>query len=92
MASKHCDLHGRSYSHGSASCQSDIEYRCDDGAWRSLKLACGGGLDAPARVAPAGRTCMYNGATVATQSAICKSGVTFVCEDGEWRNLGSACQ
>jgi hypothetical protein len=35
---------------------------------------------------------MYNGATVATQSTICQSGITFLCEDGEWRNLGSACQ
>ena len=92
VAGKGCDLNGNRYSPGSASCQSDTQYRCDDGAWRSLALACIGGSDAPARVAPAGRACMYNGATVATQSTICKSGITFLCEDGEWRDLGSACQ
>jgi len=48
--------------------------------------------DVPARMVPAQRTCMYNGATVATQSSICRSGITFLCEDGEWRNLGTACQ
>ena len=92
VAGKGCDLNGNSYSTGSASCQSGTQYRCDDGAWRNLALGCIGGSDVPARVAPAGRACMYNGATVATQSTICKSGLTFLCDDGEWRNLGSACQ
>jgi hypothetical protein len=92
VATKGCNLNGNSYSTGSASCQSGTQYRCDDGAWRNLALACTAGSDVPAGVAPAGRVCMYNGATVATQSTICKSGTTFLCEDGEWRNLGSACQ
>ena len=35
---------------------------------------------------------MYNGATVATQSSICKAGITFRCDDGEWGNLGTTCQ
>jgi hypothetical protein len=91
-AGKGCDLNGNSYSTGSASCQSGTQYRCDDGAWRNLALGCIGGSDLPARVASDEHTCMYNGATVATQSTICKSGITFLCEDGEWRNLGSACQ
>jgi hypothetical protein len=92
VAAKGCDLNGNAYSTGSASCQSGTQYRCDDGAWRNLALGCVGDSDVPARIGPDGRTCMYNGATVASQSSICKSGVTFLCEDGEWRNLGSACQ
>ena len=92
VGAKSCAFNGNSYSLGAASCQSGTQYRCDDGAWRSLALACAGGSDGASRVAPAGRTCMYNGATVATQSTICKSGITFRCEDGEWRNLGSVCQ
>jgi hypothetical protein len=58
----------------------------------SLAVACTGSGQVAARMTPGGRTCMYNGATVATQSTICKSGITFLCEDGEWRNLGNACQ
>ena len=89
---KNCAFNGKSYSPGSASCQSGTQYRCDDGAWVSLAVACTGSGEAAAPMAPVGRTCMYNGATVATQSTICKAGITFRCEDGEWRNLGSTCQ
>ena len=35
---------------------------------------------------------MYNNATVATNSTICRSGTTFLCDDGEWHNLGTACE
>lgn len=92
VADKSCDRNGHSYSPGSTICQSDTQYRCDDGAWRSLALACVDADDVQARGGPAGRTCIYRGATVSTQSTICKSGITFLCEDGEWRNLGSACR
>jgi len=91
-AAKGCAFHGNSFSPGSVSCQSGTRYQCDDGAWTSLAVACPNAGDAPAPMAPIGRTCMYNGATVATESTICKSGITFRCENGEWRNLGSACQ
>jgi len=91
-AVRSCDLDGSAYSTGSASCQSGTQYRCDDGAWKNLAIACAVGGDAAARQAPEGRVCMYNGATVATQSSICKAGVTFRCDDGEWRNLGTTCQ
>ena len=39
-----------------------------------------------------GRACLYNGAAVATQSILCKSGITFRCEDRDWHNLGTTCQ
>ena len=48
--------------------------------------------DAPIRVVPSGRTCMFDGATVGNGSAICRSGETFLCNDGEWKNLGTECR
>ena len=92
VGAKSCAFNGSAYSPGSASCQSGTQYRCDDGAWTSLAVACTANGQVAARIAPAGRTCMYNGATVATESTICKAGITFRCDDGEWQNLGSACQ
>jgi hypothetical protein len=35
---------------------------------------------------------MYEGATVAHRSAICRTGSTFFCNDGTWVNLGTACR
>jgi hypothetical protein len=92
LAAKGCTFNGNAYSSGSASCQAGTQYRCDDGAWTSLAVACTASGQMAAGLPAGGRTCMYNGATVATESTICKAGVTFRCDDGEWRNLGSACQ
>jgi hypothetical protein len=58
----------------------------------SLAVSCAASGQVAARMAPVGRTCMFNGATVATESTICKSDITFRCDDGEWRNLGTTCQ
>jgi len=87
-----CALSGTSYYPGSVSCQSNTEYRCIDGSWASLGLTCVPVPELAAARIPAGRTCMYDGATVETESAICKAGVTFRCNDGAWSNLGTACQ
>ncbi len=92
VVAKDCAFNGNSYSPGSASCQSGTQYRCEDGAWTSLAVTCAGGSEPAVRMVPSERPCMYNGATVATQSTICKSGITFRCEDGEWHNLGTACK
>ena len=92
VGEKSCAFNGNSYFPGSATCQSGTQYRCDEGAWMSLAIDCTASGQIAARMAPTGRTCMYNGATVATESSICKSGVTFRCDDGEWRNLGTTCQ
>jgi hypothetical protein len=92
VAGKSCDLNGKSYSSGSASCRSGTQYRCDDGAWRNLAVACTGSGDRPERGARKGRTCMYNDVTFATRSSICRAGINFRCDDGEWRNLGTACR
>jgi hypothetical protein len=87
-----CEFNGRSYSAGSAACQSGSQYRCNEGAWTSLAVACTGSGEIEASRAHPRRTCMYNGATVSTESTICKSGITFRCDDGEWQNVGSACR
>lgn len=89
---KSCAFKGNSFSHGAASCQSGSQYRCEDGAWVSLAVACTPNGEPGARIESAGRTCMYNGATVATESSICKAGITFRCEDGDWHNLGTTCR
>lgn len=87
-----CAFNGSSYSPGAASCQSGTQYRCDDGGWTGLGIACTGSGQLAAGVPPDGRTCMYNEATVATGSTICKAGVTFRCDDGDWHNLGTSCR
>src|SRR5262245_22546423 len=89
-ASRRCDLSGISYPTGAASCQNGSQYRCEDGAWRDLATACPG--DVAIRVVPGDKTCMYESATVSSNSTICKSGTTFLCSDGEWKNLGTLCR
>ncbi len=89
-ASRNCDLTGISYPTGAASCQNGTQYRCEDGAWRSLATTCPG--DVAIRVVPGAKTCMYEEATVASNSTICKSGSTFLCSDGAWTDLGTQCR
>jgi len=92
VALKACEWKGASYYPGSASCQSNTQYRCEDGAWTGLGISCVLAPGVAANRVPAGSTCMFDGATVATASTICKTGITFRCDEGEWRNLGTACQ
>ena len=47
---------------------------------------------APRVIEPAVRTCMLDGSTVSSKSTVCKSGIMFVCDDGDWRNLGVPCR
>jgi hypothetical protein len=35
---------------------------------------------------------MFDGATVANNSTICRSGSTYLCTDGEWLNVGTLCR
>ena len=92
-ASPTCDYQGTSYSPGSTSCQTGTQYRCIDGGWKSLAVACGGSAPQASDVPPQPpRTCMLEGTTVASASTVCKEGVTFLCNDGDWRNLGTPCR
>jgi hypothetical protein len=91
-ASRPCSYDGISYSTGSASCQAGTQFRCEDGTWRSLASPCTVLSGNTVRVVPQGDTCMYESATVASGSTICKSSSTFLCNDGQWVNLGTACR
>jgi hypothetical protein len=87
-----CEFAGISFSPGSASCQAGTQYRCNEtGDWSSLRIPCSVG-DSPIRVIPSGDTCMFSNATVASGSTICQSGSTFLCNNGEWVNLGTVCR
>jgi hypothetical protein len=90
-AARPCTFGSLSYLTGAASCQAGAQYRCEDGTWRSLGTTCPIG-DSPVQPAQDGKTCMYEGATVAHRSAICRTGSTFFCNDGTWVNLGTACR
>lgn len=80
-----------SYAAGATSCQNGTQFRCEDGAWRSLGVTCPLG-DVAQRAVPSGRTCMYEDATVSSASTICKGGTTFPCDDGARTNLGTPCR
>ena len=67
-----------------------MQYRCYNGRWSNLDTPC---TIAAASVQPEpyGSPCDYQGSSVASSSAICQSGTTFLCNNGQWINLGSLC-
>lgn len=91
-SSRPCSFDGITYTTGSASCQGGTQYRCEDGVWRSIGRACTVLGANTTKIEPGGNTCMYESATVASGSTICKSQETFLCNDGEWVNLGTLCR
>jgi hypothetical protein len=91
-SSRTCEYDGISYSTGSASCQAGTQFRCEDGSWKSIGAACTVLSSNTIEVRPSGDTCHYEDATVASGSTICKSSSTFLCNDGEWINLGTLCR
>jgi hypothetical protein len=86
-----CEYDGIAFASGSASCNAGYQYRCDNGRWSSLGRPCSVTNAASLRVAPRGTGCSYEGTTVSSSSAICQSGTTFLCNDGQWVNLGTTC-
>jgi hypothetical protein len=91
---KNCEYSGHTFSSGATSCQANTQFRCMDGLWKSLEIACAPAAplagDAPAAIPP--RTCMIDGSTVADASTVCKQGVTYLCDNGAWRNIGTPCR
>ena len=85
-ASDHCFYRGTMFSDGAAACQAGTQYRCDDGDWKSLGVAC----KQEHAFAPS-RSCEYEGIAYSTGSASCQEGSQFRCEDGSWRRLGMTC-
>ena len=83
-AGDHCFYKGTMFSDGAAACQSGAQYRCNDGDWKSLGVAC---TDTP----PPSKTCEYSGVSYSTGSASCQGGTQYRCEDGRWATLGLTC-
>ena len=81
-----CKYKETTYSHASAVCQSGSQYRCDDGQWKGLGIAC---ADNPL-VAP--KSCGLDGSSYSPGSASCQSGTQDRCDDGVWKNLVVACK
>lgn len=94
MLSSSCDLGGNAYSSGATSCQGGTQFRCDNGRWENLGVSCAIAGDEPLQLqwGPSGRTCLIDGATVSNRSTICRNGVTFLCDDGSWENIGAPCR
>jgi len=85
FADTDCAYKGATYSHGSAVCQSGTQYRCDDGQWSGLAIACTEG--------PIGaKSCAFNGSSYSPGSASCQSGTQYRCDDGAWVSLAVACK
>jgi hypothetical protein len=86
IAGDHCFYKSTMYSDGAASCQSGTQYRCADGDWKSLGVAC---QDTGA--VATSRPCDFGGVAYSTGSASCQSGTQYRCEDGRWASLGISC-
>ncbi len=94
QAATGCMYGGQTYSVGATTCQSGITHRCDGALWLSMSSPCGATTGYRAADSPLSspRSCAVGDATVAHGSSICRSGVTFRCDDGAWINAGTACR
>jgi hypothetical protein len=86
-ANDSCLFRGTSYSDGAASCQMGAQYRCDDGKWKSIGVACP--TAAPTPSSPG--ACQFGGITFANGSASCQGGMQYMCEEGAWTRLDTSC-
>ena len=80
-----CRYQGSTYAYGSTTCQSGIQYRCDNGQWNTRGTACTGNQSG------AGQRCDLNGNSYSPGSAVCQAGTQYRCDDGAWRSLQVAC-
>ena len=80
-----CRYKDSTYSHGSTTCQSGTQYRCDDGQWKGWGTGC------VENSLGAAKGCAFNGNSYSPGSASCQSGAQYRCNDGAWRNLALAC-
>lgn len=61
-----------------------MQFRCEDGEWKSVGVACS---DNPV----ASRNCQFAGVTYPSGTASCQGGNQFRCDDGAWASLSIAC-
>jgi hypothetical protein len=80
-----CTYNGTKYSEGSASCQAGLQFRCNDGEWKAVGVACSS--DKPA-MAP---NCQFGGVTYPAGTASCQGGTQYRCDNGAWASLDVAC-
>jgi|SRR5262249_33210895 len=85
VAASDCIYKGTKYSEGAASCQADLQFRCNDGEWKAVGVACSENPAAPSR------NCQFGGVTYPTGSASCQGGNQYTCDNGMWASLGIAC-
>ncbi|HEY8095404.1 MAG TPA: hypothetical protein VIE65_04840 [Methylobacter sp.] len=85
VANEPCFHKGTMYSDGAASCQAGSQYRCSNGEWASLGVAC------TENVVTISRPCQFSGVTFPTGAASCQAGTQYRCEDGAWNSLGISC-
>ncbi len=81
-----CTYKGTKFSEGSASCQAGVQFRCNDGEWKSVGVACS---DQP--VAAAQPNCQFGGVTYPNGTASCQQGNQFRCDNGAWAATNVAC-
>ena len=84
QADDFCSYKGTPYSHGSAACQAGTQYRCDDGEWKALGVACSEKL-------AEGAGCKFGGEAYSSGSVSCQSGTRYRCDDAVWKSLGVTC-
>jgi len=84
-AKRTCTYKGTDYSEGSASCQTGQQFRCADGEWKGLGVACS---DNPAAAAS---TCQFGGMTFPNGTSSCQGGNQFVCANGTWSATNTVC-
>lgn len=80
-----CSYGGSPYSDGATVCQEGMQFRCDDGDWKSLAITC------PGKEPAAPASCEYKGTSFSSGAASCQSGTQYRCEAGHWRSMGTAC-
>ena len=83
-AADDCLYKGTKYSQGAAACQSGVQFKCEDGEWKSVGVACSesGGTSG---------NCMFGGVTYPTGYASCQGGTQYRCDSGTWASLGIGC-
>src|SRR5262249_11323063 len=69
---------------GSASCQAGVQFRCNDGEWKSVGVACS---DNPVVAA----NCQFGGITYPNGTASCQGGNQYRCDSGAWTSLDAGC-
>ncbi len=80
-----CFYKGNPFSQGAVSCQSNTEYRCDNGAWVPTYSSCGTSpIAAP-------KPCQFSGISFSTGSTNCQNSNLYRCEDGVWQDLSTVC-